>query len=71
MGEGSIHMPNIKFGEIRYNSGLAAFEARVDVIRDGVAFRYPCLARGPQDMPADVVQASLADHALRMSDSRA
>ncbi|PYE84217.1 orotidine 5'-phosphate decarboxylase [Pseudoroseicyclus aestuarii] len=62
-------MNNIQMGDIRYNAQVGAFEARVDVIRGGSTFRYPCQVAGPIDMDDAQVRASLASHALRQSDS--
>ncbi|EAR49620.1 orotidine 5'-phosphate decarboxylase [Oceanicola granulosus HTCC2516] len=62
-------MDNVSFGDIRYNAALGAFEARVDIARNGRTFRYPCRMNGPLDMNASDVRAGLARHAMRMSDS--
>jgi len=60
---------NIAFHQIRYNRQIAAFEAKVDVLRGDVVFRYPCRVHGPEDMPAPVLHSSFVRAALQMSDS--
>ncbi|PHP27489.1 orotidine 5'-phosphate decarboxylase [Limimaricola cinnabarinus] len=64
-------MQTIRLGDVRYNAQLGAFEARVDVDRNGTTYRYPCQVAGPIDMDAGHVRASLTRHAMRMSDSGA
>lgn len=62
-------MAQIRLNDVNYNAAKGAFEARVDVIRHGTVFRYPCMMRGPADMAFELVSSGLAQHALRMSDS--
>lgn len=64
-------MPKIELGNVRYNAKDSAFEARVDVSRDGKTFRYPCVVKGPLNMEISRVRAHLARRALQMSDSGA
>ena len=67
MSEGD--MAQVNLGQIKYDARSASFEARVDVMRSGVVYRYPCRIHGPRDMPTEVVGASLARAALSMSDT--
>jgi len=67
----SFNMQTIKLGDVRYNATMGAFEARVDVVRDGRTFRYPCQMAGPVDLPHEVIAAGLTNQAVRMSDSGA
>lgn len=62
-------MQTIRLGETRYNEGSGAFEARVDVIRDGVAFRYPARVPAPRDADPQWVSDALVRQALGQSDS--
>lgn len=64
-------MPKIELGNVRYNAKDGAFEARVDVHRNGSTFRYPCDVKGPLDMDISRVRSQLAQRALLMSDSGA
>jgi len=54
---------------VRYDSAKGAFEARVDVERDGRTFRYPCRVEAPESAPRDWLEEALTRHALRQSDS--
>ena len=63
-------MPRIEFGNVRYNAKDGAFEARVDVHRDGTTFRYPVEVKGPMDMDISRVRSHLTQRALQMSDTR-
>ncbi|SMY09028.1 orotidine 5'-phosphate decarboxylase [Flavimaricola marinus] len=62
-------MAQVRLNNVRYNAAKGAFEARVDVIRHGTVFRYPCQVPGPANMDYEQVSAELAHSALRMSDS--
>lgn len=62
-------MGMIRLGDVRYNAQAGAFEARVDVEREGTTYRYPCQVAGPLDMDSNLVSQSLTKHALRQSDS--
>ena len=64
-------MTQIKLGNVRYNPQAGAYEARVDILRDGKTYRYPCQTPGPIDMSFDAIASGLTRHALRMSDSGA
>jgi hypothetical protein len=52
-----------------YDAAKGAFEARVDVERDGRTFRYPCRVEAPESAPRDWIEEALTRHALRQSDS--
>jgi hypothetical protein len=52
---------------VRYDAAAGAFEARVDVERDGRTFRYPCRVEAPEAAPRDWVEAALLRHAQRLS----
>lgn len=60
---------NVNMGNVRYNAGVGAFEARVDIKRGDVVYRYPCQIAGPVTMDPAVVRQGLESQALRMSDS--
>ncbi len=66
---GMIRLGKIRLGDVRYNAQMGAFEARVDIERDGTTYRYPCQVPGPLDMDAGWVSQNLTKHALRQSDS--
>lgn len=59
----------MKINDIRYNAQSGAFEARVDIERDGRMYRYPCTVAGPLDMEMSAVRKSLGHQACRMSDT--
>lgn len=59
----------MRINNLHYNAQSGAFEASVDIQRDGRMFRYPCQLFGPQTMDPTTVAAGLADRALRMSDT--
>ncbi len=54
---------------IWYNPATASFEGRVDVRRDGTAFRYPCRVPGDPSLSPSDVRARMERQALSMSDS--
>lgn len=54
---------------LRYDAGRGAYEARVDVERDGRTFRYPCRLEAPESAPRDWVEQALLRRALGMSDT--
>ena len=58
-----------RVGAVRYDTAQGAFEARVDIERDGRTFRYPCRVEAPESAPPEWIEAALTRHALRMSDS--
>ena len=62
-------MTRIELGDVRYNAKHGAFEARVDIHRDGNVFRYPCEVKGPLNMDIDRVRQHRTQRALNMSDS--
>jgi len=45
------------------------FEARVDIKRAGITYRYPCNLPGPENMDIREVSSRLRNLALCMSDS--
>lgn len=59
----------MRINNLRYNGRSGAFEASVDITRNGQTFRYPCEVFGPANMDAAIISASLRDRALRMSDT--
>ena len=59
----------MRINNLRYNASSGAFEASVDIQRDGRMFRYPCELRAPQTMEPASIAAGLAARALRMSDT--
>ena len=59
----------MKIKNMHYNARNGAFEARVDIERDGKVFRYPCQVPGPLNMNIELVHKGLVDQALRMSDT--
>jgi hypothetical protein len=54
---------------VRYNPAQGAFEARVDIDRDGRTFRYPVRIEAPESAPRDWLEAALTRQALRMTDT--
>jgi hypothetical protein len=58
-----------KLVSVRYDALQGAFEARVDVERDGRTFRYPCRVEAPSTAPLEWIEEALTRHALRQSDS--
>jgi hypothetical protein len=58
-----------KVRAMRYDSARGAFEARVDVVREGRTFRYPVRLEASESAPRDWVEAALTRQALRMSDT--
>lgn len=62
-------MQRIELGDVRYNAKQGAFEARVDIHREGQVFRYPCEVQGPLDMDIVRVKQHLTQRAINMSDS--
>ena len=63
-------MPRIQLGDVRYNAKQGAFEARVDIHRDGQVFRYPCEVKAPLNMDIDRVRQHLTQRAMNMSDTQ-
>ncbi|NAZ36324.1 orotidine 5'-phosphate decarboxylase [Rubellimicrobium sp. CFH 75288] len=59
----------VRLKSLRYDAAHGRFEARVDVVRGGVTYRYPCRLAAPADAPRDWIEAALAEAALRQSDS--
>lgn len=59
----------VRFKDVHYNARAGAFEARVDIVRGGRTFRYPCSLAGPITMDVGAVRAGLYSRALKMSDS--
>lgn len=59
----------VTLGNVVYNPARSAFEARVDIAREGRTFRYPCEVPGPVTMEMKEVHAALRQRAMNMSDS--
>ncbi len=59
----------MRINNLRYNGRSGAFEASVDITRQGKTFRYPCEVFGPANMDAAMISAGMRDRALRMSDT--
>jgi len=59
----------MRINNLRYNAHSGAFEASVDIRREGRVFRYPCELQAPQTLDPASVTAGLAARALRMSDT--
>jgi hypothetical protein len=59
----------MRINNLRYNARSGAFEASVDIQRDGRMFRYPCEFIAPPTMEPATIAAGLAERALRMSDT--
>ncbi|SEW40295.1 hypothetical protein SAMN04488515_2693 [Cognatiyoonia koreensis] len=59
----------MRINNLRYNGRTHAFEASVDITRDGRTFRYPCEVYGPASMDPALISAGLRDRAIRMSDT--
>jgi hypothetical protein len=62
-------MQNVRLGETRYNDRAGAFEARVDVTRGDVTFRYPARVIAPPDADQTWVASALVRNALGQSDT--
>ncbi len=62
-------MTPMKISEVHYNPCSGAFEARVDIQRNGRTYRYPCQVAGPVTMEPERVNAALVRSAILMSDS--
>ena len=56
----------MRINDLRYNARSGAFEASVDVRREGHTFHYPCEFQAPQTMDPASVTAGLAARALYM-----
>jgi hypothetical protein len=59
----------MRINNLHYNARAGAFEASVDIMREGRTFRYPCELHAPQTMDPASVTAGLAARALHMSDA--
>lgn len=57
----------MKIKRISYDPAAGAFEARVDIVRNGKTFRYPCTVPGPVTMDVGAVRASVLHQASQMS----
>lgn len=60
-------MPQIALGDIRYNAATSAYEARVDISRQGRTYRYPCSISGTLMMEEAAVRKGLAKQAMTMA----
>ena len=59
----------MRINDLRYNARSGAFEASVDIRREGHIYRYPRELQAPQSMDPESVKAGLAARALYMSDT--
>lgn len=60
-------MSDIALGNIRYNPTTNAYEARVDIAREGRTYRYPCSVTGTLMMDETAVRRKLTRQALQMA----
>lgn len=60
-------MAHIAVGDIRYNPVTAAYEARVDIDRQGRTYRYPCSVAGSLMMEDEAVLRGLNRQALKLA----
>ena len=60
-------MPTVAVGPIHYNAAASAFEARVDIAREGRTYRYPCSVPGTLSMKESAVRRSLARQARQLA----
>jgi hypothetical protein len=59
----------MRINDLRYNAAVGAFEASVDISRNGRIYCYPCALHAPQSLDPASVTAGLAARALHMSDA--
>jgi hypothetical protein len=64
-------MTTARIRSIRYDAARHVHEARVDLTRGGLTFRYPCELPGPEQIDAALLHEALLAQAMAMSDSRA
>lgn len=62
-------MTQMTMNDVNYNAHSGMFEARIDVQKGGLTFRYPCAVAGPLTMNSDRVRSKLFQQAERMSDT--
>ncbi|SLN36424.1 hypothetical protein [Pseudooctadecabacter jejudonensis] len=60
-------MSRIAVGDICYNPTNGAFEARVDIDREGRTYRYPCSIPGTLMMDDATIRRSLTQQAQKMA----
>ena len=60
-------MHNIAVGNISYNATTSAYEARVDISRQGRTYRYPCSVPGTLMMHDAEIRRSLTKQAITMA----
>ena len=60
-------MSDISLGNIRYNPTTAAYEARVDIDREGRTYRYPCSVTGTLMADETDVRRRLTRQALKLA----
>lgn len=60
-------MADISLGNISYNPTSGAYEARVDIDRQGRKYRYPCSIAGSLMMDEAAVRRRLTRQALTMA----
>lgn len=58
----------MRINNLRYNDRARAFEAFVDMNRDGQFLRYTCAVEGPASMDPLLIAANLRDRAKRLSE---
>lgn len=63
-------MQKVKLTKIHFDADTGRFEARVDITRETVVFRYPCVLIPDPDMTKDQIRLGLIAQALHMSDSQ-
>ena len=62
-------MSHMTMNQFSYNATSGMFEARIDVQRGGVTFRYPCAVAGPVTMEPATARSRLMQQARRMSEN--
>ena len=60
-------MSRIAVGQIHYNAAAGAYEARVDIAKGGMTYRYPCSVPGTLSMQETVVRQNLARQARTLA----
>lgn len=62
-------MTKITLGPVRFDQQRLTYQARVDVLRDGRTFRYPCQVTAAANADPAAICHGLVQQALKMSDS--
>jgi len=63
-------MQFFRLGQVSYDPARGIFAARVDLVRDGMTFRYPAEVAAPHAADPDWLMQALVDQAMAMSDTR-